>query len=307
MPSNDDILLRPVAPGVALPPPVSLLEVKESKHEQALAPIKGLVTSAAAVGPGITLMHAEGLGGDLLRGVSKYGGGVAIEPTPKGPRPVIGKFSFATFLLPAPAGIVPPELMQIQPSWLQTITPNWVPGQELAGIKASSARERVFESERAERAIIHAVLQDYTYPGTPQDLAKFTTDQLAAMRDFLKTTSTTQARSPAALNALNAELLSRPYLALPSEDAVSRIPSPTEGPLGLLPSPNGTQAPAFSGQSVFGQPFGIGSFGTLPPLIPQPVANISADKIEPSNTRQQEAKKRAPTLLKGILSESADP
>ena len=185
--------------------------------------------SAAAAIPALSTMSYGGLIPDLFRGASKYGAGVHFEPRPTSFSPKIGAFSFATFLAPAPVGIVPPELYQVNPSWLRNDVTGDIPAQEFLGVKVNETREKVFLSERAERTIIHAVLKDYSITGRVQDLSVFTTAELVAMRDFLRATEKTQFRSPLALNALNAEINTRPNDALPVEGTgITVIPSPTD-------------------------------------------------------------------------------
>lgn len=215
-----------------LPHPVTREEVEKAKREQAIAPLKGTLLALSTV-PATSMLPA-GVSSIAGAKVSQYVFNAfhfQISMEGKAVAPKLGPKGFATYLAPAPIGVVPPELFQLNPSFLHQAIGGNVPGQETAGLKASSVRERVFLSEQAELRIIATVLKDYTYPGTPKDLSAITTAELVRLQQFLHTTATTQARTPAALNAINAELAQRGNNALPAEGTQApAIPSPQAPP-----------------------------------------------------------------------------
>lgn len=257
-------------------------EVEAAKFEQAVAPIKGL-TVALATAP-LTHILPSGLG-QAGRFSSTYifsGAHFQVEPlTGKSVSPTISVKAGLLYLAPAPVGIVPPELYQISPSWIRNIVGVDFKGQESIGAKGSEARVRVFQSEEAERRIIGLVLKDYTWPGTPHNLAFINTADLVQIRYFLLATTTTQARTPAALAAVEAELAKRPVAA-----------GPVVNPLNPVPVPN---------------PLGVGPDKLVNPYGVAPQVTFPTNKIRPIASRAVASAKNGQILNGELVTELADP
>jgi len=261
--------------------PVLPSTVEQARADQIKAVKFGLLVSLAPAALVVALSPivpvALSTGASVFSGVHfepHGGGGVSARMTAA---------AAALYLLPIPAGVVPPERYGIDPS----IVPHTVgtfPGQKTLGFAASEPRQASFDARERERLII-----GYLRRGAEgQALGDIATERLVADLLFLRATSH---QETASVNAL--AILERRVPERLADDRANGVPLPAPVAVAQIPLPQ------FAVPQKNPAPVPVSSV--------EPVGTFNPSSIRPIRLTAMAAIAAHEFLRKELLTERADP